>query len=119
MFKPLGRWLSPDRMKNGLTIAIGPKHRTEDSHEAVYWSRRFHERDGNIDQAGRQEHLAGQVPSDPQLLASVIRKRAPHAQRVVFETGPLSVWFYHALTAEGLRQSASMRGMPRPRSTWP
>jgi transposase len=21
---------------------------------------------------------------------------------VVFETGPLSVWFYHALTAEGL-----------------
>lgn len=31
-----------------------------------------------------------------------MRKRAPKARRVVFETGPLSVWFYHALTAEGL-----------------
>jgi transposase len=44
----------------------------------------------------------GKCASDPQLLAAVIRKRAPHAQRVVFETGPLSVWFYHALVAEGL-----------------
>jgi transposase len=44
----------------------------------------------------------GKCPSDPQLLAEVIRKRAPNATRVVFETGPLSVWFYHALTAEGL-----------------
>jgi len=44
----------------------------------------------------------GKCASDPQLLAAVIRKRAPHAQRVVFETGPLSVWFYHALTAEEL-----------------
>lgn len=44
----------------------------------------------------------GKCASDPQLLAAVIRKRAPRAQRVVFETGPLSVWFYHALTAEGL-----------------
>ena len=30
----------------------------------------------------------GKCPSDPQLLAEVIRKRAPHACRVVFETGP-------------------------------
>jgi transposase len=44
----------------------------------------------------------GKCPSDPKLLAEVIRKRAPEAKRVVFETGPLSVWFYHALTAEGL-----------------
>jgi transposase len=44
----------------------------------------------------------GKCPSDPKLLAEVIRKRAPNAERVVFETGPLSVWFYHALTAEGL-----------------
>lgn len=44
----------------------------------------------------------GKCPSDPKLLAELIRKRAPHAKRVVFETGPLSVWFYHALTAEGL-----------------
>ena len=44
----------------------------------------------------------GKCASDPKLLAEVIRKRAPQAKRVVFETGPLSVWFYHALTAEGL-----------------
>ena len=44
----------------------------------------------------------GKCGSDPRLLAEVIRRRAPDAARVVFETGPLSVWFYHALTAEGL-----------------
>ena len=44
----------------------------------------------------------GKCASDPRLIAEVIRRRAPGAARVVFETGPLSVWFYHALTAEGL-----------------
>src|SRR5215207_4853692 len=44
----------------------------------------------------------GQCASDPKILAEVIRRRAPDAARVVFETGPLSMWFYHALTAEGL-----------------
>ncbi|TIX62192.1 MAG: IS110 family transposase [Mesorhizobium sp.] len=44
----------------------------------------------------------GKCPSDPSLVADVLRKRAPAAKRVVFETGPLSVWFYHALSAEGL-----------------
>lgn len=44
----------------------------------------------------------GKCASDPQLLATLIRKHAPAAKRVVFETGPLSVWFFHALTAEGV-----------------
>lgn len=44
----------------------------------------------------------GKCASDPQLIAALIRKHAPGARRVVFETGPLSVWFYHALTQEGL-----------------
>ncbi len=44
----------------------------------------------------------GKCASDPQALAALIRKHAPAAKRVVFETGPLSVWFFHALTAEGL-----------------
>ncbi len=39
---------------------------------------------------------------DPQLLAALIRKHVREAEGVVFETGPLSIWFYHALTAEGL-----------------
>ena len=44
----------------------------------------------------------GKCPSDPKALAALIRKHAPAAERVVFETGPLSVWFYHELSAEGL-----------------
>ena len=44
----------------------------------------------------------GKCASDPKILAEVIRRRAPEVARVVFETGPLSVWFYHALSAEGL-----------------
>jgi transposase len=44
----------------------------------------------------------GKCASDPQAIAQLLRKHAPSAARVVFETGPLSVWFYHALRAEGL-----------------
>jgi transposase len=44
----------------------------------------------------------GKCLSDPAVIASLIRKHASSAERVVFETGPLSVWFFHALTAEGL-----------------
>lgn len=44
----------------------------------------------------------GKCPSDPKALAALIRKHAPTVERVVFETGPLSVWFYHELSAEGL-----------------
>ena len=44
----------------------------------------------------------GKCPSGPKLLAETIRQRAPQAKRVVFETGPLSVWFYHELSAAGL-----------------
>jgi transposase len=44
----------------------------------------------------------GKCVSDPKLIAQLIHKRAPSVIRVVFETGPLSVWFYHALRAEGL-----------------
>jgi len=36
------------------------------------------------------------------MIAELVRKRAPSAKRVVFETGPLSVWFYHGLREEGL-----------------
>ena len=44
----------------------------------------------------------GRCASDPRIIAELIRKRAPAAKRVVFETGPLSVWFYHALQEEGM-----------------
>lgn len=44
----------------------------------------------------------GKCLSDPAVIAALVHKQAPAVERVVFETGPLSVWFYHALTAEGL-----------------
>ncbi|MDL2403299.1 IS110 family transposase [Rhizobium mayense] len=44
----------------------------------------------------------GKCASDPAAIAELVRMRAPNVERVVFETGPLSVWFYHALRAEGL-----------------
>lgn len=44
----------------------------------------------------------GKCLSDPALLTELIRKRAPDVERVVFETGPLSIWFYHELTAHGV-----------------
>jgi transposase len=44
----------------------------------------------------------GKCASDPTVIAQVIRTHAPSVRRVVFETGPLSVWFFHALTAQGI-----------------
>lgn len=44
----------------------------------------------------------GKCASDPEVIAKLIRKRASAAKRVIFETGPLAVWFYHALRDERL-----------------
>ena len=44
----------------------------------------------------------GKCASDPKLIAELIRKRAPAVERIVFETGPLSIWFYHELKNAGL-----------------
>ena len=44
----------------------------------------------------------GKCASDPKVIATLLRKHSPAPKRVIFETGPLSVWFYHGLTAEGL-----------------
>lgn len=44
----------------------------------------------------------GKRVSDQTVIAQLVCKRAPFVKRVVFETGPLSVWFYHALCSEGL-----------------
>ena len=57
----------------------------------------------------------GKCPSDPGAIATVLRRQAPSAQRVVFETGALSVWFFHALPTEGLPVRG--RGPAAPRRT--
>jgi transposase len=51
---------------------------------------------------GGERIWRGKCSSDPKRIAQIIGRRAPDAARIVFEPGPLSVWFYHALKAEGL-----------------
>src|ERR671917_1883656 len=60
----------------------------------------------------------GKCASDPKLIADLIRKRAPSVKRVVFETGPLSIWFYHALLAEGLPAICIDARHAKAPSTW-
>ena len=44
----------------------------------------------------------GKVASDPGVLARVIRKRAPAAERIGFETGAMASWLWHELKRIGL-----------------
>jgi transposase len=44
----------------------------------------------------------GACPSHPQAISAVLSQHAPNAARVVLETGPLAVWLFHSLTAEGV-----------------
>jgi hypothetical protein len=60
----------------------------------------------------------GKCALDPQLLAEVIRKHAPHAKQVVFETGCCQCGSFMHCPQKGYRRIASMRGTPRLRSTW-
>jgi transposase len=50
----------------------------------------------------RKRTWRGKCLSHPQAVAEAIRKHAPDAVLVVFETGPLATWFHRDLTAEGL-----------------
>lgn len=49
-----------------------------------------------VDQDGRVL-FEGKVPSDPGALAKIIRKRAPAAERIGFETGAMASWLWHEL----------------------
>lgn len=44
----------------------------------------------------------GKCASDPEVIARMVRKHAREPERVIFKTGPLSLWFYHALQTERL-----------------
>ena len=49
-----------------------------------------------LDDAGRIV-FEGKARSEPGALAKVIRKRAPHATRIGFETGSMASWLWHEL----------------------
>jgi transposase len=48
-----------------------------------------------VDEAGKLV-FQGKAKSDPGTLAEVLRKRAPHAERIGFETDAMSSWLWHA-----------------------
>jgi transposase len=54
-----------------------------------------------LDQDGTRV-FEGKVESAPSAIANVIRKRAPDVTRIGLESGSMSVWLTHALTAAGL-----------------
>lgn len=54
-----------------------------------------------VDEAGRPIYQ-GRVASDPGALAALLGKKAPHAERVGFETGAMSSWLWHELRRIGL-----------------
>ena len=89
-------------MKYGLTMVTGPSIKWETTMEQ-FIGLDVSLKDTCISvRQGGQRVWRGKCPSDPKRIAEVLRKRTPQADRVVFETGPLSVWFYHALKAEGI-----------------
>ncbi len=99
----LGGWLFPDKMEvRAHDLDAGLKHLMENSRGRIYRPRRINERDFNFHSTCGKRVWRGKRASDPKLIADLIRKRAPSAKRVVFETGPLAVWFYHALQEEGM-----------------
>jgi transposase len=54
-----------------------------------------------LDQDGTRV-FEGKVESAPSAIANMIRKRAPAVTRIGLESGSMSVWLTHALTAAGL-----------------
>ena len=49
-----------------------------------------------VDQAGRSVY-EGRVKSNPGALTELLRKRAPDAERIGFETGAMASWLWHEL----------------------
>lgn len=49
-----------------------------------------------VNEAG-QVVFEGKAKSDPNALTELLRKRAPYAERVGFETGAMSSWLWHEL----------------------
>ena len=56
----------------------------------------------------------GKCASTPEMLVTAIRRRAPRAARIGLESGPLSLWHWHALKRAVCPWCAWMRGTPKP-----
>jgi transposase len=49
-----------------------------------------------VNEAG-QISFEGKAKSDPGALTALLRERAPHAERIGFETGAMASWLWHEL----------------------
>ena len=54
-----------------------------------------------MDEAGKIV-FKGKVPSTPEAIKACVGEQAPHGERVVLESGPLSTWHWHGLRALGV-----------------
>lgn len=54
-----------------------------------------------VDESGRVL-WQGKCATAPEAIAATLRTRAPQAERIGLESGPLSIWLCHALIALGL-----------------
>jgi len=54
-----------------------------------------------VDEAGKVV-FQGKVRSDPGALTTLLRKKAPNAERIGFETGAMASWLWHELSRVGL-----------------
>lgn len=54
-----------------------------------------------VDDTGKAV-FQGKAKSDPGALTELLRKHAPHAERIGFETGAMSSWLWHELKRVGL-----------------
>ena len=54
-----------------------------------------------IDEAG-ERIWAGKARTDPDAIASILARHAGDVGKVGIETGPFTVWLWHALSARGL-----------------
>ena len=64
-----------------------------------------------VDEVG-QVLFEGKAKSDPGALTALLRKRAPQAERIGFETGAMASWLWHELRRVVSQWFASTRGMP-------
>ena len=95
------RWLFPESGIRAHEVTPGPSIERRTMEQYIGLDLPLKETAISVRQNGKRI-WRGKCPSNPQLLAEVIRKRAPNATRVRVRDRPVVVWFYPELMAEGL-----------------
>lgn len=85
------------RLKRSAILALPQTHASE-GHEAICWAGCLAKRTVSMwsDEVG-QVSFEGKAKSAPGALTALLRKRAPQAERIGFETGAMASWLWHEL----------------------